>query len=154
MSPYETFADDVSVDTDTESLKIMKDDLFHLLQNSRRRAVLRYFVAHPDYEEFSIRNIAEEIAAWENGISVDELHSNQRQRVYIALYQSHLPKFNKYNIIKYDQSRGIMKPTPLVAVFEPYLASTFHTNAVDQQISTPDDHSSLDLTTIRSLLNR
>lgn len=152
MSIQKTVADDAS--TTTESLTIAKDDLFHLLQNSRRRAVLRYCITHSDREKFNMRTIAEEIAAWENGITVDQLHSDQRQRVYIALYQSHLPKLDEYGVVEYNQSRGIVKPTSLTVLFEPYLESEFRTEAVDQRITAPDDRSSLGLSTVRSLLNR
>lgn len=150
MSIQKTIANDAS----TESLTIAKDDLFHLLQNSRRRAVLRYFIVHSEREEFNMRTIAEEIAAWENDISVDQLHSDQRQRVYIALYQSHLPKLDEYGVIEYNQSRGIVKPTSLTALFEPYLEPEFRTETIDQRITVPNDRSSLGFSAVRSLLNR
>lgn len=150
MSIQKTIANDAS----TEFLTIAKDDLFHLLQNSRRRAVLRYFIVHSEREEFNMRTIAEEIAAWENDISVDQLHSDQRQRVYIALYQSHLPKLDEYGVIEYNQSRSIVKPTSLTALFEPYLEPEFRTETVDQRITVPNDRSSLGFSAVRSLLNR
>lgn len=150
MSTQTTPADDAS----TESLTIAKDDLFHLLQNGRRRAVLRYFTAHSDRESFDMRTLAEEIAAWENEVTLEQLGSDQRQRVYIALYQSHLPKLDEYGVIEYNQSRGTVKPTPLTALFEPYLESEFRTETVAQRISVPDDRSSFGFSTVRSLLNR
>ena len=153
MSTQPTPADDASAENDG-SLSIDKDDLFHLLQNSRRRAALRYFAASPDREAFDMRTLAEEIAAWENGIPVQQLSSDQRQRVYIALYQSHLPKLDDYGVIDYNQSRGVIKPTALTALFEPYLAPEFRTETVDQRITIPDDRSSFGMSTVRSLLNR
>lgn len=138
----------------SEAKTITKDDLFHLLQNNRRRAVLRYFFAYPEQEEFNMRDIAEEIAAWENDIPVDQLRSNQRQRVYISLYQSHLPKLASYDVIEYNQARGTVKPTALTSLFEPYLASAFRTDAVEQCITFEDDESQLGLEAIRSLLER
>lgn len=152
MSARKPFGENES--TDAEPPSIAKDDLFHLLQNSRRRAVLRYFFTYPKRNEFNMRDIAEEIAAWENDISIDQLHSNQRQRVYIALYQSHLPKLADYGVVEYDQSRGTVKPTPLTALFEPYVESEFRTTSVDQQVSIPDDHSTLGFSKVRSLLDR
>lgn len=116
-----TTIDDASTETTDGSLSIAKDDLFHLLQNGRRRAALRYFAAQPEREEFDMRTLAEEIAAWENGIPVQQLDSDQRQRVYIALYQSHLPKLDDLGVIEYNQSRGTIEPTPLVDEVVQYL---------------------------------
>jgi hypothetical protein len=150
MSIRTTSADDASRD---DPISIDKDDLFHLLQNGRRRAVLRYFAANPDQETYDMRTLAEEIAAWENGIPVAQLSSDQRQRVYIALYQSHLPKLDDYGVIEYNQPRGIVKPTPLTALFGPYLAPEFRTENAEQRITISDD-SPFGVSTVRSLLNR
>lgn len=146
--------EDATVETADDHLSISKDDLFHLLQNGRRRAVLRYFAAHPDQEEFNMRTVAEAIAAWENETTVEQLGSDQRQRVYIALYQSHLPKLDDYGVIEYNQSRGLIVPTPLTALFEPYLEEGFEAAPLNQRISIPDDQSSFGLSAVRSLLNR
>lgn len=147
-------AEDTSTETVDDHLSLSKDDLFHLLQNGRRRAILRYFAVHPEQEEFNMRTVAEAIAAWENETTVELLTSNQRQRVYIALYQSHLPKLDDYGVIEYNQSRGLIVPTPLTALFEPYLEKEFDAAPLDQRITIPDDRSSFGLSTVRSLLNR
>lgn len=136
-----------------EHRSITKDDLFHLLQNGRRRAVLRYFAAHPEQDEFNMRTVAEAIAAWENETTVEQLSSDQRQRVYIALYQSHLPKLDEYGVIEYNQSRGLIVPTPLTALFEPYLEEEFDVAPLDQRITATNDDSSLG-SAVRSLFNR
>lgn len=97
-----------------------KDDVFHLLQNGRRRAVLRY-LAEREEERFVMRDVAEAVAAWENDTTIQQLTSAERQRVYISLYQSHLPKLAEHGVIDYDQDRGTIEPTPLARVLEPYL---------------------------------
>ena len=97
-----------------------KDDVFHLLQNGRRRAVLRYLAAH-EGERFVMRDVAEAVAAWENDTTLQQLTSAERQRVYISLYQSHLPKLAEHGVIDYDQDRGTIEPTRLTQVLEPYL---------------------------------
>ncbi|ADJ15164.1 DUF7344 domain-containing protein [Halalkalicoccus jeotgali] len=153
MSIQTTPAEDVPTETVAEQPSISKDDLFHLLQNARRRAVLRYFAAHPGKEEFNMRAVAEAIAAWENETTVEQLSSDQRQRVYIALYQSHLPKLDDYGVIEYNQPRGLIVPTALTALFEPYLDEEFDAVPIDQRIAIPEDRSSLG-SAVRSLLNR
>lgn len=106
---------------ETDRRSIAKDDAFHLLQNSRRRAVLRHLLAHPEREQFRMRDVAEAVAAWEHDTTVEQLVSDQRQRVYIGLYQSHLPKLDDHGVIDYNQSRGIVEPTPLIGALAPFL---------------------------------
>lgn len=144
----------VAGETADEVLSIRKNDLFHLLQNSRRRAVLRYLATNPDQEEFDMRTVSEAVAAWENGTPVEQLTSNQRQRVYIALYQSHLPKLDDSGVIEYDQARGVIKPTGLIALFKPYLEPEFHSDPTDQRIALLEGKSSDTLSIVRSLLTR
>ncbi|MFP8888896.1 hypothetical protein ACLI4U_03900 [Natrialbaceae archaeon A-CW2] len=108
-----------------------RDSLFHVLQTSRRRAVLQYLQGHledegGDYESVSpvpIGDLTEWIAAREHDITVEELRSSQRQRVYISLYQTHLPKLDELEIIHYDDDRGLVRPTPVIREFDPYLGS-------------------------------
>jgi hypothetical protein len=91
---------------------ISKDDLFHLLQNSRRRAVLRYLRGREGPTQ--MREVAEQVAAWEHDTTVSGLSSNERQRVYVALYQSHLDTLADAGVLEYDKSRGIVEPRPLL----------------------------------------
>lgn len=111
------------------SVTISKDVAFHLLQNSRRRAVLRYLIER-DEDVISMREVSEQVAAWENDTTVAGLSSDARQRVYIALYQSHLPKLDENGVIEYDRDRGTLSPLPLLAVFEPYLDRGLHADSV------------------------
>ncbi|MFC4357662.1 hypothetical protein ACFO0N_06830 [Halobium salinum] len=102
-----------------ESAELGKDDLFHVLQNQRRRRVLNFLRTTDG--QVDMRDIAEQVAAWENGKEVAEISSDERQRTYIALYQSHLPKLDEMGIVEYDQSRGVVERTSLADSFDPYL---------------------------------
>jgi hypothetical protein len=95
------------------------DDVFHLLQNSRRREVLRYLEGVEDWVELS--DVAEQVAAWEHDTTVEALSSKERKRVYVALYQSHLPKLDEVDVIEYDQHRGTLRPTRRIELLSPYL---------------------------------
>jgi len=99
-----------------------EDQIYHLLQNERRRNVLRYL--YDEDGQVSMREIAEQVAAWENDSTVQAITSDERQRVYIPLYQSHLPKLDEEGIIEYDQSRGTVQKTPMVAELYEYLEPT------------------------------
>lgn len=101
------------------SPELTEDQIFHILQNERRRNVLRYL--QDTDEPVRMRDVAEQVAAWEHDTTVEALTSDQRQRVYIPLYQSHLPKLDTEGIIDYQQSRGIVERRPAAAQLEPYL---------------------------------
>ena len=114
-----------ALDTDSdgaadEPSELTKDDLFHVLQNERRRRVLQYMLAHGK-ERYSMSDIAEQVSAWEHDTTVRKLSSDERQRVYIALYQSHLPKLDEVGFIDYNQKRGIVEETPLINQTAPHL---------------------------------
>jgi hypothetical protein len=96
-----------------------KDEIFHLLQNQRRRYVLQYLQEVDGTVE--MRDMAEQVAAWEHDTTLQALTSDERQRVYIALYQAHLPKLNEKGVINYNQSRGIVEPTERIAQLTQYL---------------------------------
>jgi len=80
------------------------DVAFDVLRNRRRRLVLRYLRAESG--QATLSGIAEHVAALENDIDVRQLNSQQRKRVYISLYQSHLPKLDDVGAIQFDQDRG------------------------------------------------
>lgn len=98
-----------------------EDDVFHLLQNERRRRVLAYLREHDDGDGVDMREIVDAIAAEEHDTTVHALRSKERQRVYIALYQSHLPKLDEAGVIDYDQRRGWVTRTPAAPALERYV---------------------------------
>lgn len=98
--------------------ELTKGDVFELLMNRRRRDVLAYLCEN---EETTLDELATHIAAKENGITIDQLSSEQRKRVYIGLYQSHLPKLDDAGVIDYNQNRGTIELVDITP-FEPYLA--------------------------------
>lgn len=81
------------------------DETFDILRNRRRRDVLVYLSGTED-NSATLGDLAEHVAAKENGIDEDQLSSTQRKRVYIGLYQCHLPKMDDVGVVEYDQDRG------------------------------------------------
>lgn len=116
---------------DSSLLRIRRDDLFHLLQSSRRRATVRYLFEQETNGPSEIRDIAETVAAWENNTSIDGLSYKERQRVYISLYQSHLPKLHDHGIIDYDQSRGRTELRALATLLQPFLGDELDAATAD-----------------------
>ncbi|MFP9193544.1 hypothetical protein ACLI4Q_18140 [Natrialbaceae archaeon A-CW1-1] len=108
--------------TDGESSSqpaLTPDDRFHVLQTSRRRDVLRYL--HQSGGAVDIRDLTDWVAAREHETTPEQLNSSQRQRVYISLYQTHLPKLDEYRIVRYDKDRGTVEPTERIEEFVEYL---------------------------------
>lgn len=94
---------------EAESEALTSDDIFEILSNHRRRMVLYQLqeVGTP----IAVNELAEHVAAMENEVSVDELTSQQRKRVYVSLYQTHLPKMAQMSLIEYDQEEGLVALT-------------------------------------------
>jgi hypothetical protein len=87
-----------------------KDIIFGLLSAKRRRDVLSFLDANGG--ESTLSDVAEHIAALENGIEPHELTSQQRKRVYIGLYQCHLPKMDDADVIDFNKARGDIELRP------------------------------------------
>ena len=79
------------------------DVIFDLLANERRRRVVRYLLA--ESESTTLGELAEHIAAIENDKPQSALSSTERKRVYISLYQGHLPKLDDAGAIEFDENR-------------------------------------------------
>jgi hypothetical protein len=86
------------------------DGVFELLSNHRRRMVLYYLRTRG--EPVGIQDLATEIASMENDVPAEELTSQQRKRVYVSLYQTHLPKMAEMNTIEYDKDAGEVRLAP------------------------------------------
>jgi len=88
----------------SSSEQLPLDQVFEVLKNKRRREVLKYL---QDCEgSVSLSDLAEHVAAIENDTTVRALSSSQRKRVYVGLYQCHLPKMDDMDIVDFDQNRG------------------------------------------------
>ena len=80
------------------------DETFELLKNNRRRLVLEYLMRHDG--EAKLDEIADHVTAIENDTEVSAITSTERKRVYVGLYQFHLPKMADMGVVDYQQSRG------------------------------------------------
>jgi len=111
---------DVVGSADVVDSELARDTLFELLKNERRRETLAYLKANDGRATLS--DLAEHIAARENDLPVEAISSKQRKRVYIGLYQCHLPKMANAGVVDYEKNRGTVALTDLAAQLDPYLA--------------------------------
>ncbi|WP_138004366.1 DUF7344 domain-containing protein [Halalkalirubrum salinum] len=94
-------------------------EVFEILKNDRRRMVIEYLKNQEDGCA-TLDVVAEHIAAIENGVDVSQISSSQRKRVYIGLYQCHLPKMDEYGVVDYEKSRGTIELKD-ISQFDRYL---------------------------------
>jgi hypothetical protein len=65
--------------------------------------------------------LAEELAAWENDTTVDNLTKQQRKRVQVSLYQTHIQKLVDAGLIEYDPDTRIITLEGDTSQFNAYL---------------------------------
>ncbi|WP_436930355.1 DUF7344 domain-containing protein [Halosimplex halobium] len=95
------------------------DHVFEILKNERRRTVLHYLQEHGG--TVSLGELAEHVAAVENGTTVAQVTSNERKCVYVGLYQCHLPKMDDMDIVEFNQNRGRISLGPNAVQLYEYL---------------------------------
>lgn len=103
---------------------ITTDELFTTLSNRRRRYVLHYMKQHRDAGQVPIRELSEQLAAWENGVETGAVNPKQRKRIYSALHQTHLPKMDRLDIVDYNRNRGTVTMTDSLEQFDIYFGLT------------------------------
>lgn len=120
--PGQQFVDDRSATADTSTgteEAFSLDDVFGILSIRRRRRILRYLDTQAS--EVQLGRLAEVIAARENGKEPSEISSTERKRVYVSLYQNHLPKLADVEAITYDSRSGRVTPGPNFEIFLEFL---------------------------------
>ena len=99
----------VGRETLSDEIDLSRDEIFSALSNRRRRNVITYLKQNGD--DARVRDIAEQLAAWENDLDINEVTYKQRKRVYTALHQSHLSKLADGGFIDYEPDRGTVSLT-------------------------------------------
>lgn len=98
---------------------LSRDAIFEVLRNQRRRYVLHYLKQQD--EPVQLQELIEQVAAWENDKPVEEVTSEEHQRVYVALMQTHLPRMEAADVINYDEEERLVEPSDLAANLDIYL---------------------------------
>jgi len=129
MEENETTTDDSPQQADERHWQEVIDDrpvdldrIFEVLSNRRRRAVLRYLDS--EAREVEIGELAELLAARECDKDRLEITAQERKRVYIGLYQNHLPKMDDANVVDYHDGRKTVRLEADAETLEPYLGPT------------------------------
>jgi hypothetical protein len=83
-------------------------DLLHALANQRRTHALTHTHEQPN-QETTIGDLADHIAALENQKPASDLTAEERKRVYIALYQCHLPMLDNTGLVDFTPEDGTVR---------------------------------------------
>lgn len=100
--------------------EVSENELFEVLANQRRRFAVHLLKREED-DSVAIGDMADQIAAWENGIDKAEITGTERKRVYTALQQSHLPKMDEAGVVEFNKDRGTVEPTSALTNVDLYM---------------------------------
>ena len=83
--------------------------VFDIFRNERRRRVLK----HLDDADgrATLGEMAERLAAVENDKPESQITSQERKRLYVGLYQCHLPRMDESGAVAFDDDRGTIETT-------------------------------------------
>lgn len=105
---------------DDQPAALSSDEAYDILADRRRRYAIHY-LKQADADAVTVQTLAEQVAAWENDKSVEALTAQERKRVYISLYQSHLSTLDEEDIVTYDEDAGTVSLTGPVEQADIYL---------------------------------
>ncbi|MDS0475091.1 hypothetical protein [Natrinema sp. 1APR25-10V2] len=99
--------------------ELTQAELFDVFSNARRRRAVQYLKRQGG--SCDLAPLVEQVAAWENDADPDDVTRTQRRRVYISLYQTHLPMLEDHGIVDWDPDGHEIELLPSEDQFEPYL---------------------------------
>ena len=122
----ESATESSSTDQDDEKRPVSGlslDVVFNVLRNRRRRLVLKAVEERDGATTLS--ELAEYIGGLENDKPPAALNAQERKRVYVGLYQCHLPKMDDAGAIEFDKNRGTVDRGPMADTYHTYLEREF-----------------------------
>lgn len=91
----------------TDRERLNATEVIDILSNERRRLLWRYL--SEEASEASLGDTSVQIAAWENGIPVEEVEYGERKSVYTSLHQFHCPKMDDAGLIDFDKRQSVVR---------------------------------------------
>ena len=82
------------------SRDLTPSDAHMLLSSMRRREAFRIIVSRGSITK---RELVREVSEIEFGKPIQQITSQERKRVHVALYQSHIPKLEEYGVIDVER---------------------------------------------------
>lgn len=108
----------------TSDSQISQDVVFDILSSPRRRYTLYYL--RTTEGPVKLTDLATQVAAWENDTDPEDITEQERKRVYVSLYQTHVPRLDEAGIVDYDSDSG-------------YVALTDDAYSIDEYLDVPQN---------------
>jgi hypothetical protein len=105
----------------TSESALSQDVVFDILSSSRRRYVL--YRLRETEGPVELTKLAEQVAAWENDTDTDQITEQERKRVYVSLYQTHIPRLDEVGLVVYDRETGQIELAEEATQIDDYLSS-------------------------------
>jgi hypothetical protein len=102
------------------NLSAPPDQVFDTLKSSRRRQVIKIVGANGEIE---LTDLALQVASQENDVEPDDLTDQDRKKVYVSLYQTHLNKLVQEGHIEYSEQTGKVKPNEETRLLNSFLTA-------------------------------
>ncbi len=99
--------------------ELSRDQVFELLKSLRRRYAVHYL--RRENCTVDLADVTDHVAAWEYNTTPADLLNEQRKRVYISLYQTHIPALANAGVIDYNPETREIQPTNRIQIFDDYL---------------------------------
>lgn len=119
---FEPSGEERSAEVESQVEEISIGVVFDILRNERRRLVLEHLEEQDG--DVTLGELAEQLAAIENDKPPAQITSQERKRLYVGLYQCHLPRMDDANAIDFDRDRGVVKRSEQTELFIDHLPKT------------------------------
>jgi hypothetical protein len=106
---------------EAEPEAVSRGVVFDILRNRRRRNVLKYLDEQGG--NATLGEVSERLAAIENDKPEAQITSQERKRLYVGLYQCHLPRMDDAGAIDFNSDRGVIEASEHMPAFLDPLAS-------------------------------
>jgi hypothetical protein len=103
----------------TDIGSIAADSALEILSNERRRCVLQCLLSVDN--PMALADLADEVAALENGTGTTDVSREGAKDVYVSLYHADIPKLADADIVDYDRVRNTVTLTRNAAELCPLL---------------------------------
>lgn len=115
-------------------LGLRSNEVHEIIQSERRRDLLRALEDADEWTEtiVEVADLADAVTAAEADVDEDSIPSDHRQRVYVALSQTHLPLLDDLDVVQYhDRVKKVTVELPV-----PTLVGLL--NAIDRLCADPN----------------
>lgn len=104
--------------TATKNYGLTTSDIHEVLANYRRRTVIEILRDNGALEQ---SDLVDRVAARELDKPIQDINPAERKRVYVGLYQCHLPKLRDYNVVTRSKETNTYRLTSDADDVLPYL---------------------------------